>query len=59
LALSGGLVLLSLLNVAWANLGLLQAIVLFLLTSPAAIFSNFVREMGRGPGSVAEPEPGD
>lgn len=59
LTFSGALVLLSLLNIVWASLGLLQALVLFFLTSPAAIFSNFVREMGGGPKSVAEPDPGD
>ena len=59
LTFSGALFLLSLLNIVWASLGLLQALVLFFLTSPAAIFSNFVREMGGGPKSVAEPDPGD
>jgi hypothetical protein len=52
---SGFLAVLGLVNVFWGSLGLLQMLVLALLTSPAGIFSNFVREMGRGPGSVAEP----
>ena len=34
-------------NVALASLGGLQILVLVILTSPAGIFSNFVREMGR------------
>jgi hypothetical protein len=56
LTTSGLLGLLGLVNIGWAGLGLLQAIVLALLTSPAGIFSNFVREMGR-PGAVAEADP--
>jgi uncharacterized BrkB/YihY/UPF0761 family membrane protein len=52
-ATSGFLGLLGLANVVWASLGLLQAIILALLTSPAGIFTNFVREMGR----PAEPSP--
>jgi hypothetical protein len=52
---SGFLAVLGLVNVFWGSLGLLQVLVLALLTSPAGIFSNFVREMGRGSGSVAEP----
>jgi hypothetical protein len=55
---SGFLAVLGIANVFWGSLGVLQLLVLALLTSPAGIFSNFVREMGRGPGSVAEPEPG-
>jgi len=58
-ATSMGLTLLGVVNVALASLGLLQALVLFLLTSPAAIFSNFVRELGASPGSVAETDPGE
>ena len=54
-AINVALTLAGLANIAWASLGLLQALVLFFLTSPAAIFSNFVREMGAGPGSVADP----
>jgi hypothetical protein len=54
---SGFLGLLGLVNILWASLGLLQVIILAELTSPAGIFSNFVREMGR-PGSTAEPDPG-
>ena len=49
------LALLGILNIVWASLGLLQALILFSLTSPAAIFSNFVREMGRsGSSDVAD-----
>jgi hypothetical protein len=43
-------------NLWWASLGLLQALYLGLLTSPAGIFTNFVREMGR-PGPVVETDP--
>jgi hypothetical protein len=57
LVTSGFLGLLGLVNIVWASLGLLQVIILAELTSPAGIFSNFVREMGR-PGSTAEPDPG-
>lgn len=53
-----GLGLIAILNVFWASLGLLQAGILILLTSPAGIFSNFVREMGRRPGAGAEADPG-
>jgi hypothetical protein len=56
---SGFLAVLGIANVFWGSLGLLQVLVLALLTSPAGIFSNFVREMGRKPGSVAEAEPGE
>ena len=59
IAINVALTLLGIVNVVWASLGLLQALVLFLLTSPAAIFSNFVREMGASPGSVAETDPGE
>jgi tetrahydromethanopterin S-methyltransferase subunit C len=55
---SVALTLLGVVNAVVASLGLLQALVLFLLTSPAAIFSNFVREMGRS-GSAAEPDPAE
>jgi hypothetical protein len=58
-ALNITLVLLGAFNIFSANLGLLQALILFLLTSPAVIFSNFVREMGASPGSVAETAPGE
>ena len=53
------LTLFGIANIVWASLGLLQALVLFFLTSPAAIFSNFVRELGASPGSVAEADPGE
>ena len=56
---SVALALLGVVNVVLASLGLLQALVLCLLTSPAGIFSNFVREMGRSPGSVAETDLGE
>lgn len=41
-------------NLIWASLGVLQSVVLVLLTSPAGIFSNFVREMGRRPGAASQ-----
>jgi hypothetical protein len=53
------LALVGIANIVWASLGLLQALVLFFLTSPAAIFSNFVREMGGRSGSVAATDPGE
>jgi hypothetical protein len=56
---SGLLGVLGLANVFWASLGLLQVLVLVLLTSPAGIFSNFMREMGGRSGSVAAPDPGE
>lgn len=59
IAINVALTVLGTVNVVWASLGLLQAIILFFLTSPAAIFSNFVREMGASPGSVAERDPGE
>lgn len=46
LSAHGVLVLVSLGNVFWAGLGVFQALILVLLTSPAAIFTNFVREIG-------------
>ncbi|MGH8942744.1 MAG: hypothetical protein ACRDWF_08020 [Acidimicrobiia bacterium] len=52
------LALLGLVNIVWASLGLLQAQILFFLTSPAAIFSNFVREMGHS-GAAAETDHGE
>ena len=45
-------------NIFWASLALLQVLVLLILTSPAGIFSNFVREMGARTGSVTETDPG-
>jgi hypothetical protein len=42
-------------NLFWADLGVLQVLVLALLTSPAGIFSNFVREIGARP-TASEPE---
>jgi hypothetical protein len=54
-ATGGFLALLALANVVWASLGLLQVLILFFLTSPAAIFSNFVREMGGGRPVAADP----
>lgn len=38
---------LQLVNIWWANLGILQLGFLLELLSPAGIFSNFVRELGR------------
>lgn len=54
---SGALGLLGLVNISWASLGGLQALVLALLTSPAGIFTNFVREMGTRSRSAAAGEP--
>lgn len=50
--MAGNAVYLALLgaNLAWASLGVLQAGFLLLLGSPAGIFYNFVRELGREPG---------
>jgi hypothetical protein len=45
-AVSGAILLTAVANVLWASLGFLQLSVLVLLTSPAGIFSNFMREMG-------------
>ena len=50
---------LGIVNIAWASLGLLQALILAVLTSPAGIFSNFVREMGRRSGSVVPAGPSE
>jgi hypothetical protein len=47
IALNSAIGLLAIGNLAWKSLGLLQALVLFILSSPAGIFSNFVREVGR------------
>jgi hypothetical protein len=54
---SGVLALFALGNVFWGVLGAFQALILALLTSPAGIFTNFVREMGSRSGSVAEADP--
>jgi hypothetical protein len=59
MATSGALALFALGNVLWGSLGALQALILALLTSPAGIFTNFVREMGSRSGSVAEADPGE
>jgi hypothetical protein len=59
MATSAFLGLLGIVNLAWASLGLLQALILALLTSPAGIFSNFVREMGRRSGSAPPTDPGE
>ena len=58
ISMTMGLGLIGIVNVVWASLGLLQVLILVLLTSPAGIFSNFVREMGRRSGPVAEADPG-
>ena len=55
---NGALALLAFGNTFWSSLGVLQSVVLVLLTSPAGIFFNFVREMGRGSRLVAE-DPGE
>lgn len=59
ITISVALALLSMANIVWGSLGLLQGLVLFFLTSPAAIFSNFMREMGASSGSVAETDPAE
>ena len=59
MATSALLGLLGVVNIAWASLGVLQTLILAVLTSPAGIFSNFVREMGRRPGSVAPTDPSE
>ena len=58
-SMSGALAVLGIVNVFLASLGLLQALILIILTSPAGIFSNFVREMGRSPGSIAQTDLGE
>jgi hypothetical protein len=58
-ATTGGLALIGIVNIALASLGVLQALVLILLTSPAGIFSNFMREMGGRSGSAAPTGPGE
>jgi hypothetical protein len=58
IATSGALVLLGIVNVFVGGLGLLQALALAVLTSPAGIFFNFVREMGR-PQATAQPDHGE
>ena len=46
MATTGTIAAVSLINIAWASLGALQVLVLVILTSPAGIFFNFVREIG-------------
>jgi hypothetical protein len=48
---------LQLVNIRLASLGILQIGFLLELASPAGIFSNFVRELGRDPSPTGEPEP--
>ena len=57
--MSGALAVLGLMNVFWASLGMLQVLILALLTSPAGIFTNFVREMGTRSRAEAEADPGE
>lgn len=45
-----------LVNIRLASLGLLQTMFLLTLASPAGIFSNFVRELGRNSSSTGEGE---
>jgi hypothetical protein len=52
---SGAYFALQLVNIPLANLGLLQLGFLLNLVSPAGIFSNFVRELGRNASSSDEP----
>jgi hypothetical protein len=59
LSSTGALALVSLGNISWASLGVFQVLILVQLTSPAAIFTNFVREIGRnrpGMSPAAGPE---
>jgi hypothetical protein len=56
---SGVLGLFALGNILWGSLGALQALILALLTSPAGIFTNFVREMGSRSGSGAKADAGE
>jgi len=44
-------------NLVWAGLGVVQVGALVMLSSPAGIFSNFVREIGR-PRAKLDSEPG-
>lgn len=59
--LIGAMLVLALGNVVWSRRGMLEALVLALLTSPAAIFNNFVRAIGApdrpDPGEAPAPEP--
>lgn len=57
MGVTGLIGLLGLANAYWASLGLLQALILVLLTSPAGIFSNFVRELGGSSGSTSDVDP--
>lgn len=56
---SGALALLGLVNIFWGALGALQALILALLTSPAGIFHNFVREMGTRSRPATDVDPGE
>jgi hypothetical protein len=58
-ATTGALGLLGLVNIFWASLGALQALILALLTSPAGIFTNFVREMGTRSRTVTGADSGE
>ncbi len=53
-ATTGVVGLLGLLNIWWGSLGLLQVVILVLLSSPVGIFTNFVREMGTRSAAAAE-----
>jgi hypothetical protein len=54
MATTGAIGVAAIANVALASLGGLQILVLVILTSPAGIFSNFVREMGRPVATAVE-----
>ena len=49
MAITAVIAVIALANLVWVSLGILQLEVLVLLTSPAGIFFNFVREMSAGP----------
>lgn len=56
IAFSGIYAAVQLVNLSLASLGILQIGFLLELASPAGIFSNFVRELGRDASSSGEPE---
>lgn len=59
MVMTGSIAAAGLVNIYVASLGIFQLVALVVLTSPAGIFFNFVREMGAAAQPVAEPDPGD
>ena len=55
MVLNAAFAVFQLVNVGLASTGLLQVGFLILLTSPAGIFYNFVRELGMSPTGDAPP----